>query len=52
MQRPIGTRACSLHVGTPAHVYTVPTAGSPTFARTGRYPYAPGCDDFGRHNGL
>ena len=36
-QRPIGTRARSLHVGTPAHVYTVPTAGSPTFARTGRY---------------
>ena len=36
-QRPIGTCARSLHVGTPAHVYTVPTAGSPTYARTGRY---------------
>ena len=39
-QRPIGTRARSPHVGTPAHVYTVPTAGSPTFARTGRYATA------------
>ena len=36
-QRPIGTRARSLHVGTPAHVYTVPTAGSPTYVRIGRY---------------
>ena len=25
-QQPIGTRARSLHVGTPAHVYTVPVA--------------------------
>ena len=36
-QRPIGTRARSLHVGTPTHAYTVPTAGSQTFARTGLY---------------
>ena len=36
-QRPIGTRARFLHVGPPAHVYTVPTAGSPTFERTGPY---------------
>ena len=36
-QQLIGTGARSLHVGTPAHVYTVPTVGSPTFARTGRY---------------
>ena len=36
-QRPIGTPARSLHVGTPAHVYTVPTAGPPTYVRIGRY---------------
>ena len=35
-QRPIGTRARSLHVGTLAHVYTVPTTGSPTCACTSR----------------
>ena len=40
-QRPIGTRARSLHVGTPAHVYTLPTAGSPTYARVGRYATVP-----------
>ena len=40
-QRPIGTRARSLHVGTPAHVYTLPTAGSPTYARIGRYAIVP-----------
>ena len=40
-QRPIGTRARSLHGGTPAHVYTVPTAGSPTYARIGRYATVP-----------
>ena len=36
-QRPIGTRARSLHVGTPAHVYTVPAARPITSARAGNY---------------
>ena len=40
-QRPIGTRACSLHVDTPAHVYTLPTAGSQTYAGIGRYATVP-----------
>ena len=40
-QRLIGTRAPSLHVGMTAHVYTVPTAGSPTYARIGRYATVP-----------
>ena len=40
-QRPIGTRTRSLHVGTPAHVYTLPTAGSLTYARIGRYATVP-----------
>ena len=40
-QRPIGERARSLHVGTPAYVYTLPTAGSPTYARVGRYTTVP-----------
>ena len=44
-QRPIGTRARSLHVGTPAHVYTVPVATLITAARARSYttalPYSP-----------
>ena len=35
--QPIGTRARSVHVGTPAHVYTVPAARSITSARAGNY---------------
>ena len=36
-QRPIGARARSLHVDTPAHVYTLPAAGSLSYARVGLY---------------
>ena len=36
-QRPLGARARSLHMGTPAHVYTMPAARSATYARVGRY---------------
>ena len=36
-QHPIGTRARSLHVGTPAHVYTVPVARLITAARVRSY---------------
>ena len=45
-KRPIGTRARSLRVGTPTHVYTVPTAGSPTYARIGRYATVPARPDY------
>ena len=40
-QRPIGTRGRFLHVGTTADVYTLPTAGSPTYARVGLYATVP-----------
>ena len=39
-RRPIGTRARSLHVGTPAHVYTVPVARLITAARVRSYTTA------------
>ena len=61
MQRPLGTRARSLHVGTPAHVYTVPAARSITCARAGNYTtsisipsvceqYYETCSQIDRHN--
>ena len=40
-QRPIGTRTRSLYVGTPAHVYTLPTTVSPPYARVGLYATVP-----------
>ena len=40
-QRPIGTRARSPHVGTPAHVYTVPVARLITAARARSYTTDP-----------
>ena len=40
-QHPIGTRARSLHVGTPAHVYTVPVARLITAARVRSYTKVP-----------